>query len=154
MRKTCGLSVVCMVMMLVMVQGGAAGPPPPTGNTVAQAVMKLELAWNEAVKAGKPEQATELFADDAVFTDSSGAVQNKAGELNSFHDVKWDTAEDSDMKVVQHGNTAIVTGTFKGTGKDNQGKKVEITERWTDTWMKNAHGKWQVVASHSSSLKN
>jgi ketosteroid isomerase-like protein len=47
-----------------------------------------------------------------------------------------------------------VTGTFKGTGKDNQGKKVEITERWTDTWMKNAHGKWQVVASHSSSLKN
>jgi ketosteroid isomerase-like protein len=142
-----------MLTMLVMVQGGAASPPPQAGNSVEQTITKLELAWNDAVKAGKPEQATALFADDAVFTDSSGAVQNKAGELNSFHDVNWDSAEDSDMKVVQRGKTAIVTGTFTGAGKDNQGKKVEVSERWTDVWMKNAHGQWQVVASHSSTLK-
>lgn len=145
--------VLMWLVMVVGQSGSIVNAAPPAKETAEQSVLKLEQAWIDAEKAGKPENATTLFADDAVFTDSSGQTQGKAEELNSFHDVDWETAEDSNMKVIQHGNTVIVTGDFNGKGKSNMGKKVEVSERWTDIWMKNAHGDWQIVASHSSTIK-
>jgi len=35
-----------------------------------------------------------------------------------------------------------------------RGKKVDVTEQWTDVWMKTQDMGWQVVASQSSPLKN
>jgi ketosteroid isomerase-like protein len=145
--------VLLLLAMGVAQSGSVVNAAPQAGDKVEQSILKLEQAWIDAEKAGKPEDATTLFADDAVFTDSSGQIQGKAEELNSFHDVDWETADDSNMKVIQHGNTVIVTGDFNGKGKSNMGKKVEVSERWTDIWMKNAHGDWQIVASHSSTLK-
>jgi len=131
---------------------GAASPQPQSGDSVEQTILKLEQAWTDAMKNNKPEDATHLFADDAVFTDSDGTVRDKAGELNSMHAVKWESAEDKDMRVVQRGNTVIVTGTFSGKGKTTQGKKVEDSEAWTDVWMKNKQGEWQIVASQDSPI--
>jgi len=64
--------------------------------------------------------------------------------------VKWETAENSDIKVTSHGNTVIVTGRFDGKGKDDAGKKLNVSEQWTDVWMQTKHMGWQVVASQSS----
>ena len=67
-------------------------------DSVEQAILKLEQAWIQATQEGKPENAAPLFAEDAVFTDADGGTQGKAGELNEMNKVKWETAEDSDMK--------------------------------------------------------
>jgi ketosteroid isomerase-like protein len=154
MKRIFALMVVLMMSMLIAVQfNPVAKAGGKAGDSLEQAILKLEQRWLMAVKDSKPEDATLLFAEDAVFTNADGTSYGKADELNSINKVKWETAEDSDTKVIQHGNTVIVTGTFQGKGKDDSGKKVEVTERWTDVWMKTAHNGWQVVASQSSPLK-
>ena len=47
---------------------------------------------------------------------------------------------------------AIATGGYKGKGTDS-GKPFDEHLRWTDTWVKMPNGKWQLVASHYSSVK-
>ena len=154
MKRVFVLAVGLMMGVLVVVQSAAvAKVGGKADESVEQAILKLEQAWIQATQEGKPENAAPLFAEDAVFTDADGGTQGKAGELNEMNKVKWETAEDSDMKVIQHGGTVIVTGAFQGKGKNDQGKKVEVTERWTDVWMKTEHNGWQIVASQNSPVK-
>jgi uncharacterized protein (TIGR02246 family) len=154
MKRVFVLAVGLMMGVLVVVQSAVvAKVGGKADESVEQAILKLEQAWIQATQEGKPENAAPLFAEDAVFTDADGGTQGKAGELNEMNKVKWETAEDSDMKVIQHGGTVIVTGAFQGKGKNDQGKKVEVTERWTDVWMKTEHNGWQIVASQNSPVK-
>jgi uncharacterized protein (TIGR02246 family) len=154
MKRVFVLAVGLMMGVLVVLQSAAvAKAGGKADDSVEQAILKLEQAWIQATQEGKPENAAPLFAEDAVFTDADGGTQGKAGELNEMNKVKWETAEDSDMKVIQHGSTVIVTGAFQGKGKNDQGKKVEVTERWTDVWMKTEHNGWQIVASQNSPVK-
>ena len=48
----------------------------------------------------------------------------------------------------------IATGTFIGKGTSGAGKPLDERERFTDTWVKMADGKWQCVATHTSTLKS
>jgi ketosteroid isomerase-like protein len=66
---------------------------------------------------------------------------------------KWTTNAIADVKIVQHGDSAIVTGSWTGKGVDATGKAVDAKERWADTWVKTAGGKWQCVASASAPSK-
>lgn len=154
MKRIIVLTAVLMMSIPIALQfyvvaHAGAGP----SDKVEQAILKLEQDWLAAVKDSKPENAAPLFAENAVFTDADGTSHDKAGELNSINKVKWETAQDSDTKVIQHGNTVIVTGSFHGEGKDDRGKKVEVSERWTDVWMKTTHNGWQIIASQSSPSK-
>jgi len=44
-------------------------------------------------------------------------------------------------------------GHVDGKGTDADGKSVNAKERWLDTWVKAAGGKWVCVASASAPLK-
>ena len=66
---------------------------------------------------------------------------------------KWVTNELSDMKVAVHGDSAVVTGSWTGNGTDGAGKAIDTKERWVDTWVKTASGKWQCVASAAATIK-
>jgi ketosteroid isomerase-like protein len=57
------------------------------------------------------------------------------------------------VKVTVYGNTAIATGAWAGKGVDGDGSKIDRHERWTDTWLKGADGKWQCVASQQTEAK-
>jgi len=154
MKRMVIVTIVLVMSMLNAVQfNPIANAQGKAGADVEEAILKLEQAWLAAEKDNKPENANRLFANDAVFTDADGTTHDKADELNSMNKVKWETAENSDIKVIQHGNTVIVTGKFEGKGKDDRGKKVDVSEQWTDVWMKTNHMGWQVVASQSSPLK-
>jgi ketosteroid isomerase-like protein len=52
------------------------------------------------------------------------------------------------------GDTAIATGTFIGKGTSGAGEPLDERERFTDTWVKMADGKWLCVATHTSPLKS
>jgi ketosteroid isomerase-like protein len=80
-------------------------------------------------------------------------VTGKAETLARTKASKWEIDQISDVKVTVFKDTAIATGSWTGKGKDEKGQAVDAHERWTDTWIKAADGKWQCVASAGSPIK-
>jgi ketosteroid isomerase-like protein len=72
--------------------------------------------------------------------------------LAEYKTTKWESAENTDVKVTAFGDTAIATGVYNGKGTDS-GKPFDVQERWTDTWVKLPNGQWQCVASHGTPIK-
>ena len=56
------------------------------------------------------------------------------------------------MKVIIYGPVAIATGLWSGRGEIG-GRKVDIHERWTDTWVRTPTGQWQCLASQQTEIK-
>lgn len=117
-----------------------------------KAVTAQEQTWLQSQKTNNPDLVAPLLADKFVSTGSDGKVAGKAESLASQKAIKYDSAEYVDVKVTAFGNTAIATGGFKAKGTDASGKPLNVNERWTDTWMKMPSGKWQCIASHSSTV--
>ncbi len=122
-------------------------------SAVAQALTDLENQWAKASKAGDGEALAPLLAQDFVALDADGTMHGKAEVVARTKKGKWVTNEISDLKVVVHGDSAIVTGIWSGNGTDGAGKAVNGKERWADTWVKMASGKWQCVASAAAPMK-
>jgi ketosteroid isomerase-like protein len=122
-----------------------------TGPTVAEAITKLEHEWASAVKASDSAKAMSLLSEIFIDMDSQGSLHNKSEVLDWIQHSRWQVCEISNVKVVVHGDTALATGIWRGKGTSPDGKPVDAHERWLDTWLKN--GKWQCVASASTSVK-
>jgi len=122
------------------------------GRGTEQTIAALEQQWVSASKASNSDGIASLLAFNFVNTDSNGKMIGKAETLEHVKAAKWETNQISDVKVVVYGKTAIATGEWTGKGTDENGKPVDTHERWTDTWMK-ISGKWQCIASHSSTIK-
>jgi ketosteroid isomerase-like protein len=140
--------VISMVGLVVAQQ-----PAKATGGSVTQTLLDLENQWGKASKAGDGDAIGALLSNDFVAIDSDGSVRTKADVVARTKKAKWTTNEISDMKVVVHGDAAIVTGTWTGNGTDGTGKAVNAKERWGDTWVKGADGKWLCVASIAAPMK-
>jgi ketosteroid isomerase-like protein len=120
---------------------------------VDQTLMDLERQWVKAALASKGEALAPLLATDFVSIQSDGTMQTKAQYVANTNKGKWQVSEVSDMKVQVHGDSAVVTGVWTGKGTDGTGKTFDGKERFADTWVKVADGKWQCVASASAPLK-
>ena len=143
--------------VVLCLAGGVATAQQPAGakpaGGVAQALIKMENQWAQASKAGDADALAPLLSDNFIALDADGTLRSKAEVLARVKKAKWATNEISDMKVTEHGDSAIVTGTWVGKGTDGAGKAVDAKERWADTWVKTAGGKWQCVASASAPMK-
>jgi len=122
-------------------------------QSVDQTLMDLERQWVKAALASKGEALAPLLATDFVSIQSDGTMQTKAQYVANTNKGKWQVSEVSDMKVQVHGNSAVVTGVWTGKGTDGTGKTFDGKERFADTWVKMADGKWQCVASASAPMK-
>jgi ketosteroid isomerase-like protein len=113
-------------------------------------ILALERQWTESYKQRDIGLLSSLLAEDFIITVEDGGTYGKAGYISHSADssVHVEVAEQSELKVRMHGDTAIVTGAYHETG-ESKGKHYEYRDRLTDVWMKRA-GKWQVVASHYS----
>ena len=56
------------------------------------------------------------------------------------------------MKVIVYGHIAVATGLWSGKGLVGD-HKVDMSERWTDTWVRMPGGLWQCVASQQTAIK-
>jgi ketosteroid isomerase-like protein len=137
-------------VMIVLGVGIAAAQP---ASPVAQAVIGLENQWTVAAKAGDGSAIGALLADDFVAMDSDGTLHTKAEVVARSNKAKWANYAIGEMKATAHGDSVIVTGTWTGNGTDGNGKAVSGKERWADTWVKMANGKWQCVLSASAPSK-
>jgi ketosteroid isomerase-like protein len=143
-------AVVFLFAGVATAQQPAAAKP---GGGVAQALIQMENQWAQASKTANADLLAPLLAEDFIALDSDGSLRSKAEVLARVKKGKWTTNEISDMKVTVHGDSAIVTGTWVGKGTDGAGKAIDTKERWADTWVKTASGKWQCVASASAPMK-
>ena len=116
-----------------------------------QAIEALENQWLQAQKTNNPDLLIPLLAEKFINTSDAGKVTGRSETIESYRKTKWVSAENSAVKVVVYGDTAIAIGTYKGKGA-RDGKPFEVREQWTDTWIKMPNGQWQCVASQDSPI--
>ncbi len=121
------------------------------GSDANQKLMDMEHQWATAAKNGDWNSVSKMLSDNYVSTTATGKKMTKQESIEDMKSTKLDSGDVSDMQVHTFGNTAVVTGKFQGTGKDKNGKPLNINEAWTDTWV-NQNGKWVCVASQSTDL--
>ena len=143
--------ILCSVVLASLMS--AAWSQAQNSSGTEQAVAALEGQWLKAQKTSNPDVLVPLLADKFVNISTDGTVSNKEATLALVKSGKWSSADYFDVKVTVFGDTAIARGDFRGKGTDASGKALEVNERWTDTWVKMANGKWQCVVSHASPIK-
>jgi ketosteroid isomerase-like protein len=119
---------------------------------VEQQLKDMEQQWVKASLAHDGSALTPMLADDFMNIDSDGTVRDKADTIARLSKSKFETSEIAEVRVNQHGDSAIVTGTWIGKGVDADGKPIDAKERWADTWVMK-DGKWVCVASASAPMK-
>jgi len=140
----------CVIAMLSL---GTAAWGQDKNAGVEKNVAALEEQWLQSQKTNHPDLVAPLLADKFVSTNTDGKVTDKAQSLANAKATKYDSVAYDDLKVTAFGNTAIATGGFKAKGTDQEGKPMDVNERFTDTWTKMSGGKWQCIASHASAVK-
>jgi ketosteroid isomerase-like protein len=148
MKKTW---IWCLISVLLL--GSAARSQAQMSGGTEKAVAALEEQWLQAQKTNNVDLLAPLLADKFVNTGSDGKVTGRTETLAELKTMKWNTADNTELKVTVFGDTAIATGDFKSKGTDAAGKAFDIDIRWTDTWMKMPSGQWQCVASQGTPVK-
>jgi uncharacterized protein (TIGR02246 family) len=117
------------------------------------AIRTLEERWDTANLKGDAAALGTVFADDFISTDSEGRVRTKAEIIGAVKakNIKYDYARTEDLRVILHGDAAVVTGVWRGKYA-YQGKAMNLVERFTNFYVKQ-RGQWRCVASHGSALK-
>lgn len=145
-------ALLLMAGMAVAQTSMASKTEMHTGSAnVEQHLKNMENEWVKASLADNPDVLEPMLSNDFINIDSDGKVLDKAETMDRMKKSKWEISEISDVQVDQHGDSAIVTGVWRGKGTDNMGKPVDTRERWVDTWVMK-DGKWECVASAAAPI--
>ena len=148
MKKILLFVAIVLAALSVQAQTGESA-----GGSVEKQIMALEQKWAQAQKASDADAIAPMLANNFVIVFPDGTMMNKSQALDDTKKSKMDTVEVSDMKVTSYGNTAIVTGVWKGKGTDGSGKPTDERDRFIDTWRKSSDGKWQCIGSGNTMIK-
>jgi uncharacterized protein (TIGR02246 family) len=144
--------IYCLLGFLSLFNFAAVQAQQATGAT-EKAVAALEEQWLKGQKTNDPALVAPLLADKYVYTSEDGKVMNKAQSLADAKATKYTSADYENVQVTVTGDTAIAIGGGRFKGTDSSGKPMDSHVRFTDTWVKMPDGKWQCVATHSSTIK-
>lgn len=126
----------------------------PSSQVVAQ-LMQIERDIGDANVRRDKAFFERIEADEFVFIDSGGGITTKAEDVASLDKPAGETRlvsyVPSEMTVRVYGKTAVVTGLVTSTYK-NAERETVVRSRFTDVFVKR-DGRWQLVAGHSSRLK-
>ncbi len=125
-------------------------------ETLAQELLKLQRAEDEA-EANKNIGALErILNDDFVFIAANGAVYDKKKFLD---EIKGDTESAplqtlayEDFKARDYGKTAIVNYLLGVSGKDKDGKDYANRYRMSVVWIKKKNT-WRITNFHSTRVR-
>jgi ketosteroid isomerase-like protein len=122
-------------------------------TAVEAEIIKLENEYDRANAKNDVAALDKLTADDFLVTYFiPPKLMTKAQRLAEAKAAQPFTVESSalgDLKVRIHGDSAVVTGTWKESRKAKDGKVKDVTGRLTDVWLKMA-GQWKLEAEHAS----
>ena len=128
---------------------GASLVVAEAGNPAKELISK-EQFFNQAIIHGDWKAVDSLLAEDLVFTESDGAVSNKADQVAQIKsgDLKMESIEMSETKVQDLGNVGVVTGKLVERGRYKNSDLNDVL-RFTDVWAKR-NGKWVLVAGQET----
>jgi ketosteroid isomerase-like protein len=128
------MRTLTLAVLLVCAGTSASYAQGDSDSDAESKIVAMEHIWAQSYM-GKDPKALERILDDAfVCVGSDGRLLTKAEVLA---DVKTTTAQQiltESMAVHLHGDTAIVTGTFRTKGVES-GKPFARRERFVDTWL-------------------
>ncbi len=142
------MNILRRVVLAGMITGALALAQSPAEAEVR----KVEEAWVAAVKSTDFGKLNAMYADDLVYTHSTGSSESKSEYLTKLKSgaQKYATLDYSDMKVRTWGNAAVVTAQLRMTGA-TKGVPFDNTLLVTHVWIKQG-GSWKLV-SHQTTKK-
>jgi len=133
---------------------------PLLANSGEQAVLAGQRRWIESYNQRDGKALTAIEADEFQLTFGDGKIQRRADQLSMLQSplppgAEYEIVIESTVVHV-YGKAAVVTGVAAERGKrpSQQGGSQPFVQRsrYTGTWIQR-NGRWQVVASHLSDLK-
>jgi ketosteroid isomerase-like protein len=114
----------------------------------------LEEQWRKAELTGNAAVMNGLLADDYVSISAGGTLQSKEDTLARLRSGQKHITglELSDSKVRFYGATALVTSLAHVTGINAEGEAIGDF-RYTHVYVRNAQGKWKIVSSEASRIR-
>lgn len=133
----------------------SAEPADPSADA-EPAVRELEAQLGQAVVRGDRAFFERVLAADFTHTSHAGAFKTKAQWMSErkFRDkgatpepatTQYDAYVVDDLAVRVYGDTAVVTGRTRPSGRSVQGKAIAGRYRFLRVWVKR-QGHWQAVA--------
>lgn len=121
----------------------------------AQELLRLEDELAQVVVGGDPRPLARILDDTYVFTNAAGEVKSKAEVIAGFEElvtqVRFDSIENSDMRVTVYGDAAVVSGVQTQSARYKD-KDVSGRYRFTSFYVRR-RGEWRAVAAHVSSAE-
>lgn len=98
----------------------------------------------------------KIFADDLVYTHSSGKQDNKTTYISSIKEGKsiYDKIVVEELSVRDYGKAAVVNGKVMITQHSTDGKQVLLPLKYTAVYTKNGKNGWQLNTWQSLKLVN
>ena len=151
--KSLGRFLAAMLLMVLAAGGRAQGPAESATAREVTGMLRQFL-----VDAAKGDRAgfEKFFADDLIYTRSTGAVNTKADILKNVENLK-PTVESKtifsaeDVTVHEYGDTAVVAFRLAARTEHSDGKVETDHYRNTGVFLRR-NGRWQVVAWQATKL--
>ena len=147
------IGIVIFITTLQLVAAQTTSAKTNQNNKTEQELLKANQEYDTALLRGDAAALDRLYADEFVYTNPDGEIRDKAQQLafTRSGDLKFQSAQSSDVKVRVYGKTAVMTGRFnaKGTFK---GENIDVRERYTAVWVKQ-NGRWRLVAEQGNFIK-
>jgi ketosteroid isomerase-like protein len=126
----------------------------PAQDAVAKELMKLEDQWGAASIKRDGASVGRMLSDHFLSFTAKGVVSTKATLVASINSdtAQYVSGANSGYQVKVHGNTAVIIGVWTVTTKTAKGNSTQA-HAWTDTWMKQADGRWLCIASQATRVK-
>lgn len=136
--------------MALVLLAACTAPPPDADD--AETLMALERTWANAVMTHDAAPLQDLLAEDFTQTTETGEVRSREATIARVGSgtTVFESGGLEDMRVRFYGDTAVVTGRFRGAGRAGE-EPFTVDVRWTDTFVRR-DGRWLCVASHSSTV--
>ena len=123
-----------------------------TDSGTEQELLKRNKEYDEALVNEDASTLDRIFADEFIYTSTSGELINKRQQLDAIKsgDLKIEYGKSDAVRVRVYGNTAVMTGRFIAKG-EYRGKVFEAPERYTAVWVK-MDRRWQLVAEQGTRI--
>jgi ketosteroid isomerase-like protein len=116
---------------------------------VAQTIKDLENQWGASMSAGNWDAVATFLTPDFISTGPDGKRLDRATYIangkNSGNKVDWKPVPSATVLV--SGGTAVHLGETTYSVTTKKGKVSRFHEVWTDTWVRQADGRWLCIAS-------
>jgi hypothetical protein len=121
------------------------------GQRIEREIIEFRAQIRQAVKAKDRKNLERFFAENFTHTHASGKVDGKAERIDFFikGEPTIEDVEPDEIRVVVHDKN-LATAVGKTTLAFGAEKRAF---QWTGVFRKR-RGKWQVVATHATALRN